>query len=137
MSSAIRWIVVGVLALHGAIHFLGVAKGFGLAEVSELKQPIGTGAAVAWLVSGVLVLVTAVMVAAGRPSWWWALAGGAAVLSQAVVATSWQDAKAGTLANLALVLVATYGFLSLGPTSLQHDWEESAGGAASRAAATS
>jgi hypothetical protein len=40
-----------------------------------------------------------------------------AAVSQVAIVTSWSDAKAGTLVNLLLVLVATYGFLSVGPNS--------------------
>ena len=44
MTTAFRWVVVAVLVGHGLIHLLGVAKGFGWADVPQLKQPIGAGA---------------------------------------------------------------------------------------------
>lgn len=42
--TAMRWIVVGLLTVHGLIHLIGVAKAFGWAEVKVLKGPVGTGA---------------------------------------------------------------------------------------------
>ncbi len=47
-----RWIVVGVLALHGLIHAMGFAKAFGLAELPQLVQPISRAMGVAWLLAG-------------------------------------------------------------------------------------
>ena len=49
MSHVLRWAVVAVLVGHGLIHFLGVVKGFGWADVAQLKQPIGAGGGVIWL----------------------------------------------------------------------------------------
>ena len=124
MATAVRWAVVVVLVVHGLIHLLGVAKGFGWAEVSALKEPIGTGAAVVWLLAAVLVLATAVMLAARAPAWWWAVAVAAVLVSQAAVLTSWTDAKAGTVANVLLVLVAVLGFAANGPTSFASEWDQ-------------
>ncbi len=72
MTTAFRWVVVAVLVGHGLIHLLGVAKGFGWAEVPQLKQPIGAGGGVLWLLAAILVLASAVLIAAGAPTWWWA-----------------------------------------------------------------
>jgi hypothetical protein len=117
MNAAIRWAVVALLSVHGLIHLMGVAKGFGWAEVPALTHPIGPATAWLWLAASLLVLATAVTVAIGAPEWRWGLAALAAVVSQAAVLTSWHDARAGTAANLVLVLVAAYGFVSWGPTS--------------------
>ena len=126
MTSVVRWTVVAVLVGHGLIHFLGVVKGFGWAEVSQLRQPIGAWSAVLWLVAGLLVLTAGVLVAAGAPTWWWILAIAGAVASQAAIMTSWSDAKFGTAVNLFLLLAALYGFASLGPTSFHVQWSEQA-----------
>jgi hypothetical protein len=115
--------VVFVLVGHGLVHFLGTAKGFGWATVSALREPIGTAAGAWWLIAGLLVLTAAGMIALQRPTWWWAVAGGAALASQAAILTSWSDAKAGTVANVILLLAATYGFASLGPTSFHREWQ--------------
>lgn len=51
MTTAVRWGVIVLLTVHGLIHLLGTAKGFGWAEVAALKGPIGTGAALVWLLA--------------------------------------------------------------------------------------
>ncbi len=117
MITTLRWLLVAVLAGHGLIHLLGAAKGFGWAEVSQLATPIGGWRGVLWLVAAALVLTAAALLATGAPTWWWALALAAAVVSQIAVVTSWSDARFGTLANLVLVLAASYAFAAQGPLS--------------------
>jgi hypothetical protein len=118
--------VVAVLALHGLIHLLGTVKGLGWAEVSQLRQPIGAAAGVAWLLAAVLVLACAGLLAVGAPTWWWAIALAAAVVSQVVIVASWSDAKAGTAVNVLLALAAGYAFASVGPTSFHAQWRDQA-----------
>lgn len=115
MRTLIRWATGMVLLLHGLIHVMGAVKGFGWAGVSQLHEPIGTTAGAVWLVAAALVVATGVLVIARAR--WWALAVVAAVTSQAVIATSWGDAKAGTAANVLLLLAAAYGFRAHGPAS--------------------
>jgi hypothetical protein len=122
--TAVRWAVIVMVVVHGLIHLLGVAKGFGWAEVGTLKEPIGAAGALVWLLAAVLVLGTAVMVAIGQPSWWWVVAVAALVVSQTVILTSWSDAKAGTVANVLLVPVAAYGFAANGPGSFAAEWDQ-------------
>lgn len=126
MAAVVRWVVVLVLVGHGLLHLLGVAKGFGWSEVAQLKQPIGVLGGVLWLIAGILVLASAVLIAAGAPTWWWVIAVLGAVVSEVAIVTSWSDAKAGTLVNVILVLAAGYGFVSLGPTSFHAQWREQA-----------
>lgn len=126
MANAVRWLVVVVLAVHGVIHLLGAAKGFGWAEIAQLKQPTGPGGGVLWLSAALLVLATAAMVAVGTPPWWWVVAALAAIVSQIAIITSWTDAKAGTAGTVVLVLVAVYGFLSEGPVSFHAQWRDQA-----------
>ena len=117
LVTVVRWVVVAVLVGHGLLHFLGVAKGFGWAEVAALKAPIGARGGVLWLAAATLVLAAAVCIAVKAPIWWWLVAVCAAAVSQVAIATSWSDAKAGTVINVVLVLAAVYGFVSVGPTS--------------------
>lgn len=129
--------MVVVLIGHGLIHLLGAAKGLGWAEVAQLREPISPLGGLAWLVAAVLVIAAGVLIAARGPSWWWAVAGVAAVFSQVVIVTSWSDAKAGTVPNAILGLAAVYGFLSLGPSSFHADWHERAAAALARSGAPS
>jgi hypothetical protein len=123
VTTTVRWVVVVVLSAHALIHLLGAAKGFGWAEVSALRHPVGPTAAAVWLGAALLLLATAAMVAARAPTWWWAVAALAALVSQAAIVTTWSDARAGTAANVVVLLVAAYGFVSLGPPSLTAEWE--------------
>ena len=125
MTNVLRWAVVMVLVGHGLIHLLGVAKGFGWADVPQLKQPIGAGGGILWLLAALLVLVSSVLIAVGAPTWWTIALCGAA-LSQVAIVTSWSDAKVGTLGNVVLLLVAVYGYASLGPTSFHAQWHDQA-----------
>jgi hypothetical protein len=120
MRSALRWTVVAVLVLHGLIHLLGVVKGFGWAEVARLEEPVGPVGALVWLVAAVSVLVAAVMLAVRAPAWW-AVALGAALISQAAIFTKWEDASVGTAANLVLVVAAAYGFAATRRTEHRAD----------------
>jgi hypothetical protein len=115
--------VVLFLVAHGLLHLLGTAKGLGWAQVPALKEPIGIGGGVLWLAAGLLVLSAAVMIGAQRPTGWWVVAGGAALASQVAILTSWSDAKAGTVANLILLLAAAYGLAAFGPSSFRREWQ--------------
>ncbi len=124
MTTVLRWVAVAALAGHGLIHLLGTAKGFGWAEVAALEQPVGPRAGALWLLAAILVLTAAGLLAMGAPTWWWALALLAAVVSQVAIATSWNDAKAGTVVNVLLVGAALYAFASAGPTSFHAQWRD-------------
>lgn len=126
MTTAVRRAVIALLAVHGLIHLLGAAEGFGWAEVAALEEPIGTIAALVWMLASALVLATAAMIAIRRPTWWWALGAAAVIVSQAVILTSWTDAKAGTVANVLLALVCVHGFAARGPTSFATEWDPAA-----------
>ncbi len=126
LTTSLRWLLVAVLAAHGLIHLLGAAKGFGWADVSQLTKPIGFVGAVLWLVAAALVMTAAVFLAVGAPTWWWTVAIGAAVISQIAIATSWNDARVGPIANLILVLAAGYGFSAEGPSSFHAQYRERA-----------
>jgi hypothetical protein len=117
-----RWMIALILVLHGLIHVMGFAKAFGLATLPQLTQPISRGLGVVWLLAGVLVTVTAAMLAASVRGWW-ILGAVGLVLSQAVIVSAWRDAWAGTIANLLLLLVVTYGWFTEGPRSLRASFQ--------------
>lgn len=121
MRHAVHWVVAALIVIHGLIHLLGVAKGFGWTEVAQLSEPIGKGMAFAWLAAGVVVTTTGVLFAS-RMTWWWIVGIVAVVLSQAVIITSWSDAKAGTVANVILLVAVVFGFFAEGPTGLRSEY---------------
>jgi hypothetical protein len=121
MKSVVRWGLVVVMAIHGLIHLLGAAMGFGWAETTTPEEEVGTAGGVAWLVAAGLVLAASAMLALrARP--WWIVTAVAAVVSEAVILTSWGPAKAGTAANLLLLIAAGYGYASQGPGSFRAEY---------------
>lgn len=121
MRTRVRWLVGVVVALHGLIHLLGAAKGFGWAEVTQLRQPISNIMGGAWLAAAMLVVAAGVMLARSARGWW-IVSAAAALTSQAVILSSWSDAKAGTVVNLILLLAAGYGFAARGPRSYRAEY---------------
>ena len=119
MRSAVRWFVVFVVVVaHGLTHLLGAAKGLGWAEVSALPEPISPAMGLAWLVAAATVVTTRLLLAARHRVWWVAGTLGA-VVSQSVVLTSWNDARAGTVANALLVAALAHALTSRGPTNVR------------------
>lgn len=105
----LRYLLLLLLLIHGAIHLLGFVKAFQLASVDQLTQPIGRGAGVLWLLATLLFLAAAGLLLAGQGAWS-ALALAGILLSQILIFTAWSDAKFGTIANVIILLVAVAGF---------------------------
>src|SRR4051812_35098836 len=82
-----RYLVAGLLAVHGLLHILGVQWG----KVSSALW----GAA--WLV----LLMAALMRLRDQPLWW-VVAWVGVVLSQGLIISAWSSARAGTLVNVLL-----------------------------------
>ena len=122
MRKAVRWFVVVVVVGHGLIHLLGAAKGLGWAEVAALPEPISPTMGAAWLTASATVVVTGALLAA-RNRRWWMVGTLAVVLSQAVILTSWDDARTGTLANALLLAALGYTLASRGPASYRAEYE--------------
>jgi hypothetical protein len=118
MRHIVRTVAGAVIVVHGLIHMLGVVKGFGWADVSGLSEPIGEAMAVAWLAAALVVTTVGALLIARFQRWW--LAGvPAIVLSQAVIVTSWSDAKMGTAANAVLAVATLHGYLAEGSPGLR------------------
>jgi hypothetical protein len=95
---------------------MGFAKAFGYAERPQLTQPISCESGVLWLLAGVLIVTTAMMLATGARTYW--IVGGLALLvSQLVIIAAWRDAWAGTVVNAVLLLMVAHGLLTEGPWS--------------------
>jgi hypothetical protein len=111
-----RWIPVVLLGVHGLIHLMGFAKSFGYADLPQLTQPISHPWGLGWLAAALLVTTSAAMLGAGARSYWIPGAFGV-IVSQAVVFSAWGDAWAGTVANVLLLLIVAFGWLTEGPRS--------------------
>lgn len=105
----LRYALILLLALHGLIHLMGLAKAFDLAAVASLHRPIGRLGCVLWTTVAILLLVAAVLVLRHDDRWWcWAAPG--ILLSQVLIIGHWQDARFGTVANVLLAAAVVAGF---------------------------
>jgi hypothetical protein len=121
MRTVVRWTLGIVVVLHGLIHLLGAAKGLGWRSVTQLSESIDSRLGAAWLGAALLLVLAGVMVVRTSRAWW-LVAAVAAVFSQAVILTSWSDAKAGTAVNVVLLVAAGYGFAANGPSGLRAEY---------------
>ena len=112
-----------LLAGHGLLHLLGVAKAFRLAPLPQLTQPIAPAAGVAWLAAAGLFVASAVALVMW-PRWWWTLTLAAIVVSTIVIVPSWSDARFGVAVNLLAATAALFGFLAQGPGSLRASYDD-------------
>ena len=117
VRTAIRYFVGVVVVVHGLIHLLGAAGGFGWANVDQLGGPIGAATGAAWLAAAV-VTVAAGVALIGHVPWWWIIGAVAVVISQVVIITSWADARIGTIVNGILLVAVIYGWASQGSAQL-------------------
>ncbi|MEW6125725.1 MAG: hypothetical protein AB1757_01570 [Acidobacteriota bacterium] len=104
MIVALKTLFSLVVAIHGLIHWMGFAKAFNFAEMSQLTQPISRFQGLIWLLAAVLFLLT-IPVFLLRQNWWWLIALPAIAISQFIIICSWQDAKFGTIANVIVLVV--------------------------------
>jgi hypothetical protein len=117
-----RWAFFVLMTLHALVHTMGFVKALVPDRLPQLKQPISVTTGVLWLVAALLLLGSLLALSAW-PRWWWALGAAALVASQTAIATSWSDAKFGTLPNVVLLLGVVHGFLTQGPSSFQAQFE--------------
>lgn len=100
-----------LVILHGFIHLLGFLKGFGIKEVKELTQPISKPMALLWLFAAVLFIAYGTLIIFDYKSNW--IIGLVAVfISQSLIILFWQEAKAGTIANLIILIVIILPLMS-------------------------
>ena len=76
----------------------------------------------AWLAAAATVVATGLLLAVRNRTWWVAGTVGV-VVSQAVIWTTWNDAKTGTVANVLLLAALGYAFASRGPTSYRAEYQ--------------
>jgi len=105
-----------LLAAHGALHLLGVAKALAPGAVPQLKAPIGLGAGVLWFAACAAFWAAAIVLHTA-PRQFWLVTLAALAASQTAIGLSWADAKFGTLPNLLLFLPVAVSLLDLRPGS--------------------
>ena len=109
------------LAIHGAIHGIGFAKAFGLAEIKRLSQPISRPLGALWLAAGIAFVVSAILFFSAR-RFWWVAAAPALALSQLAIISAWTDARAGTAANAIVLVPLLLSLLDLRAGSLRSNY---------------
>jgi hypothetical protein len=114
-----------VIIVHGLIHFLGFAKAFKYAELSQLTQEISMPAGLLWLLCALAFTLAGVLLAFKQASWWW-VALPAVVLSLWLMFVSWNDAKFGTIANLIILLPIIASVLETLPGSYVNQYRAAA-----------
>ncbi|GAA4436979.1 hypothetical protein GCM10023188_30660 [Pontibacter saemangeumensis] len=87
---------------------MGFAKAFGYGHITQLSHSISRPAGVLWFVTAMLFLVAAALYLLRKE--WWLIGFPAALLSQLLIISVWQDARFGTIANC---LVLAVGLVSL------------------------
>lgn len=113
-----RLILAVLILIHSLIHLIGVVREWNLAEVHQLKGKtlfpltgaLSKAAGFLWLLS-FLSFIAAATGLFLKPDLWWMPALFGVLISQLLIIVYWQDAKAGTMFNV-LILVA--GLTALG-----------------------
>src|SRR4051812_15206414 len=111
-------IFAGVLAVHGVIHILGVARAFGWADLPQLTQPIPRVAGLGWLLAA-LAFVSAALALFLWPRWWWLPGLCGVSLSICLLVLNWPDARLAIVPNAIVLAGSLFGFLAGGPYSLR------------------
>jgi hypothetical protein len=124
------------IVLHGLIHLLGFVKAYNLAPVNQLTQPVSKHAGLAWLASGCLFILMAVLYLVGQ-EYWWVMGVPAVVLSQTLIFLAWKDAKFGTIATFIVLIPLVIAIANVLPGSFRNIYEEEAQKGISRLGAQS
>ena len=123
------------LVVHGLIHLLGTARAFDVADIPQLTHQIARPLGILWFLAAALFLLAAMLLFIW-PQRWWVVGAGAVVVSQAVILTSWSDARYGTIANIVALVAVALGFLSQGPSSFRAEYDREIEQGLGRAVAT-
>lgn len=109
---AIKYIFALIIALHGLIHFMGFAKAFSYGNMAQLTKEISKPIGVVWFATALLFVVAMILFLLDNKHWA-SITIIAAIISQILIFSVWQDAKFGTIANVLVLAVAISGSASL------------------------
>lgn len=105
----LRYLFAFLLFIHGCIHLMGFVKAFRLATIPQLSYTISKSAGVMWLLSAVLFVAAAILFLLRQQNWWIPTII-ALLVSQVLIIGTWQNAKAGTIANILLLVIAAVAY---------------------------
>lgn len=108
----ITYVLSFLLIAHGVIHLLGFVKAYKLATVTAIKSNLSKSAGMLWLLTALLLMVTAILFFTGMERWW-ITAIIAVLLSQLLIFTIWKEAKFGTMGNVIILVAAMLSMGSL------------------------
>lgn len=104
-----RIIFLMLIAVHGLIHLLSIAKALELLDVKQPTLPISKPFGVAWILGFIFFAAAVIMIAFKNSNWW--LCGFIAVLiSQVLIIFFWHDAKFGTIINVIIFIASNIGY---------------------------
>ena len=108
----LRYVFIVIMLIHGLIHFMGFAKAFNYGNITQLTKDISKTAGVLWLVTA-CIFIAAVVLLLLKKDYWYIAGIIAAIISQVLIFTAWQDAKFGTIANALVLGAAITAFASI------------------------
>ena len=97
---------------HGLIHTMGFFKSFRILEIEQLTVAISRSQGVLWMIAFLLFFISTVLFHYNIPIWP-NIAIISVILSQALIISSWTDAKYGTIANIIILVTAIFSFATL------------------------
>jgi hypothetical protein len=97
------------MLIHGLIHFMGFAKAFGYGNIMQITRNISKPFGYLWLFVAFLFILSTVLILLKKDSWLFVTIS-AAILSQILISSVWQDAKFGTIANIVIIIVVIVAF---------------------------
>ncbi len=105
----LRLFFIILLTVHGFIHLIGFVKAFDVAKINAITQEITKQVGVLWLLAMITLIVTSICYLQHYSNWWVLALLGVAV-SQVLILLYWQDAKFGTIANMIILITASFAF---------------------------
>ncbi|HEX8039943.1 MAG TPA: DUF6544 family protein, partial [Chryseosolibacter sp.] len=111
----VRLIFVSVIVLHGMLHLIGFAKEWSLSSHDGLSRKNlidfswrrSKAAGMFWLFTGILFTASAVFYLTRWESYW-LVAAIAILMSQTLIIIYWQDARYGTIINVAILIALVF-----------------------------
>ncbi len=101
----LKYLFAFILLIHGLIHFMGFAKAYSYGNITQLTKDISKPNGTFWLLTTILFVAATVLFLLKKESWPY-IAVVAAIVSQILIISVWNDAKFGTILNIIALFVA-------------------------------
>lgn len=103
-----RYILSLLMFLHGSVHLVGTAKGYGY-NIPQLTHNISGVVGSCWLITAFL-FITASILLVMRKELWFLVASMGLIASQLLIILNWADAKWGSVVNIIILLAVLVEF---------------------------